>query len=61
MASNTYEWTTEYSTYANSSNAGPCTARGGGYNGSNCYTSNRGGNNATVSYKSTTFRPTLYM
>ena len=28
MASNTYEWTTEYSTNANRSNAFPCTRRG---------------------------------
>ena len=61
MASNTYEWTTEYSTYASSSNADPCTNRGGSYNNSNDCTSIRYSNYATNSLKYTTFRPTLYM
>ena len=61
MASNTCEWTTEYSTYTGSSYAYPCTARGGFYDGSTYYTSYRNVSNATVSHKYFTFRPTLYM
>ena len=61
MASNTSEWTTEYSTYANSSRAKPCTSRGGYYNGSDNCASNRYYDRATYSGKSVTFRPTLYM
>ena len=61
MASNTYEWTTEYSTYANSSHAYPCAGRGGGCYDSNGYTSYRYYNNATYSSEFRTFRPTLYM
>ena len=61
MASNTYEWTTEYSTYTDGSNAFPCTGRGGGYYDSTCYTSYRYDYIATSSYKNYTFRPTLYM
>ena len=61
MASNTSEWTTEYSTYASSSYAYPCTARSGDYIGSDICTSVRTYGTATGSYKSITFRPTLYM
>mgnify|MGYP004497032403 CR=1 FL=1 len=61
MASNTYEWTTEYSTDASSSIADPCTDRGGYYNDSNVYTSGRYDNLATSSGEYSTFRPTLYM
>ena len=61
MASNTYEWTTEYSTGPYSSYAGPCTLRGGTYNLSNTYTSTRYNSRATYSNKGVTFRPTLYM
>ena len=61
MASNTREWTTEYSTNANSSNASPCTSRGGYYDSSNYCTSGRSYYNATGSVKNGTFRPTLYM
>ena len=61
MASNTREWTTEYSTYADSSNAYPCTGRGGSYNNSGVYTSFRYNGFATRSIKLNTFRPTLYM
>ena len=61
MASNTYEWTTEYSTNANSSNAYSCTVRGGCYNYSYICTSVRGNGVATTSGKVFTFRPTLYM
>ena len=42
MASNTVEWTTEYCAYSNSSNAYPCTCRGGNYTISSSYTDDRG-------------------
>ena len=61
MASNTYEWTTEYSTYAVSSGADPCTNRGGFYNWNSTYASIRGGYGATYSNKFYAFRPALYM
>ena len=61
MASNTYEWTTEYSTNAYSSSAYPCTDRGGYYDFSLNYTSSRNSSNATYDSKNGTFRPTLYM
>ena len=61
MASNTYEWTTEYSTYASSSSAYPCTGRGGYCYSSNYCASVRYDSGASRSYKSGTFRPTLYM
>ena len=61
MASNTYEWTTEYSAITGSSSAGPCTPRGGSCFGSSSFTSNRFYSIATNSNKATTFRPTLYM
>ncbi len=61
MASNTYEWTTEYSPRATSSDAYPCTVRGGGYNNSTNFTSNRYDRDATNSTEFRAFRPTLYM
>ena len=61
MASNTREWTTEYSTYTDSSYARPCTFRGGFYYYSISYTSYRYGDPATSSGKYVTFRSTLYM
>ena len=61
MASNTYEWTTEYSTITYSSTAYACTDRGGCYNNSYSYTSSRYNSYATSSYEYYTFRPTLYM
>ena len=61
MASNTSEWTTEYSTNADSSHAYPCTYRGGSYDLSFYFTSFRFYSDAAVSYRSNTFRPTLYM
>ena len=61
MASNTCEWTTEYSTDTSSSNAYPCTGRGGDYYNSDFYTSYRNSITATSSGKNLTFRPTLYM
>ena len=61
MASNTSEWTTEYSTYDNGSLAYPCGGRGGRCNNSGVYTRHRDASSATVSPKFETFRSTLYM
>ena len=61
MASNCNEWTTEYSTYANSSYAYPCTYRGGDYGNSIDYTSDRNEVSATNSYRDSAFRHILYM
>ena len=60
MASNCYEWTTEYSTHTNSDIAYPCTDRGGYYNFTDDYTSLRNVNYATYSYEYTSFRAVLY-
>ena len=57
MASNIREWTTE--TYDNSDI--PCVKRGGSYNGSISYTSNRFNNNPSNSYDSIGFRPLLFV
>ncbi len=61
MAGNTQEWTTEYSTYTLSSDAYPCTNRGGYYSSSYCYTSIRSYHYATNSYSDFSFRPLLYV
>ena len=61
MASNTIEWTTEYCNNANSSNANPCTYRGGCCNNSSYYTGNRSHNNATSRNVNLSFRAALYM
>ncbi len=61
MAFNCFEWTTENSTYTYSSSAYPCVNRGGCYYSSDYYTSYRSKSNATGSYKSVAFRPTLYI
>ena len=61
MASNTYEWTTEYSINKDSSFAYPCGGRGGRCNNSGVYTRHRDASSATVSPKFETFRSTLYM
>ena len=61
MASNTYEWTTEYSTNADSSYAIPCISRGGSCNNSYRYTSGRSNCSAPLIGEDGTFRPTLYM
>ena len=61
MASNDLEWTTEYSTRQNSSNAYPCVNRGGYYLNTSFYTATRHNDNATNSGKNDTFRPTLYL
>ena len=61
MAGNLYELTTEYSTDTLSSNAYPCTLRGGYYDNSNFYTSLRIDLIATDSSYSLSFRPLLYV
>ena len=61
MASNNYEWTTEYCTYATSSNAYPCASRGGGYDNNNYCTEYRNSGTAVRSNSVSSFRTTLYM
>ena len=61
MAGNEWEWTTEYSTRTYSSNAYPCTVRGGYYRYSSRYTSTRYNFIATVSDNYISFRPLLYV
>ena len=59
MASNCYEWTTEYSTYTDSSKAYPCVLRGGNWT---CdYTSIRYSNVEIYSCRGYAFRTTLYL
>ena len=57
MAGNCYEWTTETSSSSNS----PCVGRGGGYNNSDVYTSNRGISFTTNASSSVSFRSLLYL
>ena len=61
MATNTAEWTTEYSAYTGSSSAYPCTHRGGYCNNSYYYTSSRGYGHATGSFFFVSFRSLLYV
>ena len=61
MASNTYEWTTEYCTYTYSSDAYPCTFRGGYYNSSSHCTGNRYNDTVPDSNNFISFRCALYM
>ena len=61
MAGNEWEWTTEYSTGASSSDANRCTRRGGCYDNSSNYTSTRLFNIATHSFNFISFRPLLYV
>ena len=61
MASNVFEWTTEYSSNTRTGIAFPCTFRGGGYNYSNRYTADRNDLNATYSHSSIGFRLSLYL
>ena len=61
IASNTYEWTTEYCTRTTSSSANPCTFRGGSCYDSSYYTDYRNNNYATSGYSSVSFRCALYM
>ena len=61
MAGNLKEWTTEYCTDADSSNAYPCTRRGGDYSHSSYYTAGRGSFVATHSNYDISFRSALYI
>ena len=62
MAANTAEWTAEYSTSTLSSDAYPCTSRGGSYGNYSGYcTSSRSSSNASVSNGYISFRPLLYV
>ena len=61
MASNIYEWTTEYSSYANSSYAYPCSIRGGYYYNRFAYVANRNYRNAAYSDDDIGFRLSLYL
>ena len=61
MASNVWEYTTEYSTYTDRSFTYPCTRRGGVYSYSDEYASYRNDDNAIGSFENYAFRPTLYM
>ena len=61
MAANLSEWTTEYSTGTTSSNASPCTNRGGTYVNSNLYTVLRYYNYAIGIGYDVGFRVTLYV
>ncbi len=61
MAANISEWTTEYSTRMGSSNASPCTFRGGNFNTSIYYTAGRDYSYATTSSTYIGFRVSLYI
>ena len=61
MASNCYEWSTEYSTGGNSSFAYPCVSRGGVCSNSNGYTARRYNSRATGMLTGYSFRPLLYV
>ena len=61
MSSNIREWTTEFSSYNDSSNSRPCVCRGGCYNDSIYYTVGRVNNYAYRSYITIGFRLCLYM
>ena len=61
MASNTYEWTTEYCTHVSSSNAGHCTYRGGSYMYNSNYTDSRYSVYALYSNSFISFRCELYL
>ena len=65
MSGNAYEWTTEYSTYAITSDFRPCVYRGGYYStasgGAIYYTSSRSYSNTTSRYSNFGLRPLLYV
>lgn len=62
MAGNTIEWTTEYSSLTDRSDAYPCVGRGGSFSSSSIYTRSRpGSSSATNSSIGLSFRPTLYL
>ena len=61
MASNIYEWTTEYSSVTDSNGAYPCAGRGGFYDNSDFCTAYRISLNATSGDNSIGFRLSLYL
>ena len=61
MASNCYEWSTEYSSYGYIGSSFPCIARGGVYDTTSLYTSFRHNVVATYSYNFTSFRILIYI
>ena len=61
MAANISEWTTEYSTFERSSNASPCTYRGGNFSNSIYYAADRNYSYATTSSTYIGFRVSLYI
>ena len=65
MSGNAVEWTTEYSTYSDSSSFNPCVLRGGYFNtdfgGAGGYTSYRGSGYTAGSYSNFGLRPLLYV
>ena len=61
MASNCREWSTEYSTTANSSYAYPCVTREGYCYANNHYTAYRYYNSVTDKGSNLSFRPLLYV
>ncbi len=61
LLGNCIEWTTEYSSYTNGSNSGPCVGRGGFYYGSNFYVANRFFGTADNSITYISFRLSLYV
>ena len=61
MAANLGEWTTEYSTSTGSSDAYPCTSRGGDYSSSRYFTAYRDSSSATISGINGGFRVVLYV
>ena len=61
MASNTYEWTTEYCTITDSSYAYPCTVRGGYFSSSSYCTDGRNYSSAANRVHRMSFRCALYM
>ena len=61
MASNCYEWSTEYSTSTGGGYAYPCGIRGGVYYGGSYYTAGRNNNVATDGDSDDSFRLALYV
>lgn len=61
MASNTFEWTTEYANIIKGTSSFYCTRRGGWAESDSHYTSSRGGNGSVHADQDRTFRVILYM
>ena len=61
MASNTNEWTTEYSSFTSDDGVKPCVYRGGAFSNSERFTSYRNSYWSIRSNKNGTFRTILYM